>query len=135
MIFGVEPIKRCIGKESLTILLLVKPQKLMSDHVLTFFLSSGCIFMADTLTLIPIGRPCDLLMFPDYKVSLEKGNLFLQFLPLIQGALMTLLLYIFISLGSFTSTFVTCAASGWQFVRIQQPVFKLLLVRSARSSL
>lgn len=87
------------------------------------------------LTLIPIGRPCDLLMFPDYKVSLEKGNLFLQFLPLIQGALMTLLLYIFISLGSFTSTFVTCAASGWQFVRIQQPVFKLLLVRSARSSL
>lgn len=97
MIFGVEPIKRCIRKESLTIFLLIK---LTSDHVLTFFLfrPSGCIFMAVTLALILTARPCDLLMFPDYKISLEKRSMFSQFLPLIHGALMTLLLYIFTAL-------------------------------------
>lgn len=74
MVFGVETMRGCIRKENITIFLLFQPQKLVGDHKLTFFFSRprGCILMADTPTLILTARPCDLLMFPDYKVSLEK---------------------------------------------------------------
>lgn len=74
MVFGVETMRGCIRKETVTVCLLFQPQKLVSNHMLTIFFSMpcGCIFVVDTPTLILTARLCDLLMFPDYQVSLEK---------------------------------------------------------------
>lgn len=39
MVFGVETMRGCIRKETITIFLLFQPQKLVSNHMLTIFSS------------------------------------------------------------------------------------------------